>query len=110
MHALQMDPVNGSPQAWAKSSFYTVKQEQIETKLRARSKQAAGQKEDEIAAGQEQIETKTQELAITDEKLANSKEDPEDTRNTPSADEKFLMDLKEKCHMTDQQWEERQRT
>ena len=51
-------------------------------------------KEDEIAAGQEQIETKTQELAITDEKLANSKEDPEDTRNTLSADEKLLMDLK----------------
>ena len=67
-------------------------------------------KEDEIAAGQEQIETKTQELAITDEKLANSKEDLEDTRNTPSADEKFLMDLKEKCQMTDQEWEERQRT
>ena len=67
-------------------------------------------KEDEIAAGQEQIETKTQELAITDEKLANSKEDLEDTRKTPCADEKFLMDLKEKCQMTDQEWEERQRT
>ena len=45
-----------------------------------------------------------------DVKLANSKEDPEDTRNTLSADEKFLMDLKEKCQMTDQEWEERQRT
>ena len=67
-------------------------------------------KEDEIAAGQEQIETKTQELAITDEKLATSKEDLEDTRNTPSADEKFLMELKEKFQMTDQEWEERQRT
>jgi len=67
-------------------------------------------KEDEIAAGQEQIETKTQELATTDEKLANSKEDLEDTRNTLSADEKFLMDLKEKCQMTDQEWEERQKT
>jgi len=67
-------------------------------------------KEEEIAAGQEQIETKTQELATTDEKLANSKEDLEDTRNTLSADEKFLMDLKEKCQMTDQEWEERQKT
>ena len=67
-------------------------------------------KEDEIAAGQEQIETKTQELATTDEKLANDKEDLEDTRNTLSADEKFLMDLKEKCQMTDQEWEERQKT
>ena len=67
-------------------------------------------KEDEIAAGQEQIETKTQELAITNEKRANSKEDIEDARNAPSADEKFLMGLKEKCQMTDQEWEERQRT
>merc|ERR1719390_308741 len=67
-------------------------------------------KEDEIAAGQEQIETKTQELASTDEKNANSKQDLEDTRNTLSADEKFLMDLKEKCQMTDQEWEERQKT
>jgi len=67
-------------------------------------------KEEEIAAGQEQIETKTQELATTDEKLANSKEDLEDTKNTLSADEKFLMDLKEKCAMTDQEWEERQKT
>merc|ERR1719236_25101 len=67
-------------------------------------------KEEEIAAGQAQIETKTQELATTDEKLANSKQDIEDTRATLSADEKFLMDLKEKCQMTDQEWEERQKT
>merc|ERR1719191_2290741 len=67
-------------------------------------------KEEEIAAGQEQIETKTQELATTDEKLANDKEDLEDTRNTLSADEKFLMMLKEKCAMTDKEWEERQKT
>merc|ERR1719473_1753710 len=66
--------------------------------------------EDEIAAGQEQIETKTQELATTDEKNANSKQDLEDTRASLAADEKFLMDLKEKCQMTDQEWEERQKT
>merc|ERR1719473_1619214 len=66
--------------------------------------------EDEIAAGQEQIETKTQELANTDEKLAQAKQDIEDTRASLSADERFLMDLKEKCQMTDQEWEERQKT
>merc|ERR1719236_266908 len=37
-------------------------------------------KEDEIAAAQAQVETKTQELATTDEKLAQSKQDIEDTR------------------------------
>merc|ERR1719473_1016851 len=66
--------------------------------------------EDEIAAGQEQIETKTQELATTDEKLAQAKQDIEDTRASLSADQRFLMDLKEKCQMTDQEWEERQKT
>jgi len=67
-------------------------------------------KEEEIAAGQAQIDTKTQELADTDEKLAQSKVDIEDTRNSLAADEQFLMMLKEKCQMTDQEWEERQKT
>merc|ERR1712194_660551 len=67
-------------------------------------------KENEIAAGQAQIDSKTQELADTDEKLAQAKEDIEDTRNSLAADEKFLMMLKEKCQMTDKEWEERQKT
>merc|ERR1712060_1008613 len=67
-------------------------------------------KEDEIAAGQSQIDTKTQELATTDEKNAQAKEDIEDTKKTLSADEQFLMMLKEKCSMTDAEWEERQKT
>merc|ERR1711904_463894 len=67
-------------------------------------------KEAEIAAGQEQIDTKTQELASTDEKNAQAKEDVEDTKKTLSADEQFLMMLKEKCSMTDAEWEERQKT
>merc|ERR1712187_524382 len=67
-------------------------------------------KEAEISAGQAQIDTKTQELAATDEKLAQSKQDIEDTKNSLSADEQFLMMLKEKCQMTDKEWEERQKT
>merc|ERR1719390_191008 len=67
-------------------------------------------KEEEIAAGQSQIDAKTQELASTDEKLAQAKEDIEDTKNSLSADEQFLMMLKEKCSMTDSEWEERQKT
>merc|ERR1711957_347390 len=43
-------------------------------------------------------------------KLAQAKEDIEDTRNSLAADEKFLMMLKEKCQMTDKEWEERQKT
>merc|ERR1719433_670040 len=67
-------------------------------------------KEAEIAAGQEQIEKKTAELADTDEKNAQAKEDLEDTKKSLSADEEFLMMLKEKCQMTDKEWEERQKT
>jgi len=67
-------------------------------------------KEAEIAAGQEQIEKKTAELADTDEKNAQAKEDLEDTKKSLSADEQFLMMLKEKCAMTDKEWEERQKT
>merc|ERR1711990_1284371 len=67
-------------------------------------------KEDEIAAGQSQIDSKTQELADTDEKNAQAKQDIEDTKATLSADEQFLMMLKEKCQMTDSEWEERQKT
>merc|ERR1719323_2855052 len=46
-------------------------------------------KEAEIAAGLEQIDTKTESLA---------------------ADEQFLLMLKEKCSVTDKEWEERQKT
>merc|ERR1719364_538281 len=67
-------------------------------------------KEDEITAGQNQIDSKTQELADTDEKNAQAKEDVADTKKSLSADEQFLMMLKEKCSMTDSEWEERQKT
>merc|ERR1719331_142891 len=67
-------------------------------------------KEEEIAAGQHQLDTKTQELAEADEKNAQSKQDIEDTKASLTADEQFLMMLKEKCSMTDSEWEERQKT
>jgi len=67
-------------------------------------------KEDEIVAGQEQSETKTQELADTDEKLAQAKEDLDDTKASLTEDEAFLLMLKEKCAGTDAEWEERQKT
>jgi len=66
-------------------------------------------KESEITAGQSQLDKKTGELADTDETHAQKKEQIEDTKNSLSADEQFLMDLKEKCQMTDQEWEARQK-
>jgi len=65
--------------------------------------------EAEITAGQERIDKKTGELADADEKNANAKEDLDDTKKSLAADEQFLMMLKEKCRMTDKEWEDRQK-
>mmetsp|Transcript_32363 Transcript_32363/g.71749 ORF Transcript_32363/g.71749 Transcript_32363/m.71749 type:complete len:693 (-) Transcript_32363:45-2123(-) len=67
-------------------------------------------KEAEIAAGTAQINSKTQELAEAELKNAQAKQDLEDTRASLSADQQFLMMLKEKCSLTDKEWEERQKT
>jgi len=62
-------------------------------------------KEEEIAAGTDAVEKKTQELANTDEQLAQDKVDLDDTTKALSEDEKFLMNLKETCAMTDSEYE-----
>jgi hypothetical protein len=67
-------------------------------------------KEAEIAAGKEQIATKTALLAECDERLAHNIQDKDDTMAAMSADMKFLMMLKEKCSLTDKEWEERSKT
>merc|ERR1719194_250386 len=67
-------------------------------------------KEEEIAAGQAQVDTKTVELGTTDEKNAMSKEDLDDTQNTLAADTKFLAALKETCAALDAEYEERTKT
>merc|ERR1719243_116531 len=54
-------------------------------------------KEEEIAAAEELIDSKTAELASTDEKNVASKEDLADTQSTVDADTKFLANLKDKC-------------
>lgn len=63
-------------------------------------------KEQEIAAGTELIDTKTGELATTDEKNAQSKENLEEAREVLAADKKFLANLKEQCQNMDQEYEE----
>jgi DNA repair exonuclease SbcCD ATPase subunit len=66
-------------------------------------------KTSEINAGTELRDTKKQELADTDAKVAADKQDLEDTRESLAADQTFLMNLKETCQTTDQEWEERQK-
>merc|ERR1719160_2480503 len=64
-------------------------------------------KEAEIAAAEEQVKTKTQELADTKEKKAQAEQDKADTMEALDADQKYLVNLKEKCSMTDKEFEER---
>merc|ERR1719443_1971587 len=67
-------------------------------------------KTSEIAAGKTLADTKTQELATTDEKNALSKQDLEDTSNTLESDMKFLATVKENCADLDAQFAERTKT
>lgn len=67
-------------------------------------------KEDEIAAISHSVDEKKTQLAKSDELHAQSQEDLEDTQDSLSVDDKFLIDLKERCKMTDQEWELRQKS
>jgi len=67
-------------------------------------------KTDEIEAGQALFDKKTQELATADSKHAIAKEDKVDTMEQQAADEAFLESLKERCSLSDKEFEERQKT
>merc|ERR1719375_2940653 len=67
-------------------------------------------KTSEIAAGQTLSETKTQQLASTDEKNALSKQDLEDTQNVLESDTEFLATVKANCQDLDAQFAERTKT
>jgi len=102
--------------------FGTLKQmkEGFETNLAASQEEemrAQGEYEDvkkgkeaEIAAGTSQIDTKTGELADSDEKNAMSKKQLAETEVTLAADTKFLASLKEQCAIFNEQYEERTKT
>merc|ERR1719159_1788972 len=106
-----------APQSGAIFGILKQMKESFETNLASSQKeemtaQAAYEdlkaaKESEIKAGQELLETKEQELADTDQKNAEDKEDLEGTRDSLTADQKFLMNLKETCQNTDAEYEER---
>jgi len=67
-------------------------------------------KQDEIRAGEASLLDKREQHAKADETVATSKADREDTQGTLSADEQFLLKLKEKCRLTDEEWATRKQT
>jgi hypothetical protein len=66
-------------------------------------------KQKEIAAGTSQSKQKTQELADTENKLAQAKENLQGTRGALAADKKFLEELKLRCQQTDKDFDLRTR-
>jgi hypothetical protein len=67
-------------------------------------------KTSEINAGEKMIKEKTALLGRTKVKLSSAKEDNEDTTTALNADQAFLLDLKERCSVSDAEWDERSKT
>merc|ERR1719162_1263255 len=67
-------------------------------------------KRDEIKAISNSLDEKRTQLAKSDETNAQSKEDLDDTQDSLNIDDKFLIDLKERCKSTDSEWELRQKS
>jgi chromosome segregation ATPase len=67
-------------------------------------------KTEEISSGKTQLDTKTQQLADTDEKNARSKQDLEDTQATLEQDTVFLSNLKKICEDVDAEFAERRKS
>jgi hypothetical protein len=96
-----------APQSGAIFGILKQMKESMETNLATSQKEEATAKDtfasmkssktEEINAAEELIDSKTADLASTDEKNAAAKEDLEDTEATVAADTKFLANLKDKC-------------
>merc|ERR1719261_568428 len=67
-------------------------------------------KTEEVAAAEGLVKEKTAQLGRTKVALAEATEDQEDTEAALSADQAFLVDLKEKCGQSDAEWEARSAT
>merc|ERR1719353_1311099 len=78
-----------------------------ETAAQSEFNQLKGAKTREIKAAKAQTLDKTSLLAETDEAMATAKHDLEQTRNGLSADEKFLVDLEQRCEAGDADYAER---
>lgn len=68
-----------------------------------------GEKESEIAEYQSSVKEKRGILAKTKEDLVTAKSDLEDVKASLSADQRFLLELTERCTKGDFEWERRQK-
>eukprot|EP00397_Hematodinium_sp_SG-2012_P013908 GEMP01014133.1.p1 GENE.GEMP01014133.1~~GEMP01014133.1.p1 ORF type:complete len:659 (+),score=227.63 GEMP01014133.1:80-2056(+) len=84
--------------------------QKTETQQQAAFEKLKEAKLEEIAAATKLADKKDVELAETNEANAEAKDMLEDTKASLSADESFLMNLKQKCKETDAEYEQRQKT
>jgi len=120
LNAFLQGPASYSPQSGQIFGILKEMKQTFEDDLSSSQKEEVGNakaysdlktaKQDEIDAGNAQLDTKVQQLARTGEKNAQSSQDIEDTRDSLSADQSFLMDLKKRCSSSDEEWTLRQKT
>merc|ERR1719321_1962402 len=82
-------------------------QQGTESKASAEYEALKAAKTSEIEAGEKLAKEKGAQLGKTKVELSEAKEDLTDTENAMMADQAFLKDLKERCSVTDAEWEKR---
>merc|ERR1719421_117648 len=83
------------------------KEQQQEKEAQARFEELIAEKKRGIEVARERKNTKVTELSESEIALVNAKHDLKNTRENLSADQKFVVDLEEKCAMSDKEYEER---
>merc|ERR1719482_2625162 len=85
------------------------KEQQQEKEAQARFEELIAEKKHGIEAARERKNTKVTELSESEIALVNAKHDLKNTRKDLSADQKFLVDMKEKCSASDKEFEQRKK-
>jgi len=83
------------------------KEQKDESAAQQRFEELVAEKKKGIEVARERKNTKVTELSEAEIALVNAKHDLKDTRENLSADQKFVVDLEEKCAMSDKEYEER---
>jgi hypothetical protein len=81
-----------------------------ENKAQEEFDQLKAAKSEEISSGVALVKSKERTLAKTNVALSEAKEDHEDTTAALTADQAFLLDLRERCANADKEWAERSKT
>merc|ERR1719146_7316 len=85
------------------------KEQKQEKEAQARFEELIAEKKRGIEVARERKNTKVTELSESEIALVNAKHDLKNTRKDLSADQKFLVDMKEKCSASDKEFEQRKK-